>query len=87
MISASITHHSGCNATATVIPARLTEANVLSEKELAAIAGAAWNWGGMFFGGLQGAVYTGLGNAAQAAYHGQPIGAAGIGQFRWWRDG
>lgn len=78
MISDSITHHAHCNAMDIAIPARPCGMRVLSENELTAVSGA-WNWGSMLINGLQVAVFTGFGNAAQAAYFGQPIGAAGIG--------
>lgn len=78
MISNSITHPAHCNAMDIAIPAGRCGMRTLSEDELAAVSGA-WNWGSMLINGWQAAVGTGLGSAAQAAYFGQPIGAAGIG--------
>jgi lactobin A/cerein 7B family class IIb bacteriocin len=75
----SMMNQTSCNSAYIATPAGLSDLNVLSEEELAAISGAGWwNWGGAIYHGARNAVFGGVAGAVGASYAGLPIGTSGI---------
>ncbi|WP_179405246.1 hypothetical protein [Burkholderia guangdongensis] len=75
----SMMNQTSCNTVDITIPAGLSDLNLLSAEELAAVSGAGWwNWGGAMYHGARNAVFGGIAGAVGASHAGLPIGTAGI---------